>query len=474
MSHNIGTLENVTLRSDDGAGVCGLDLNAREPGPSFVRGLQVEGFDIGIRSNQTAFSMTFEDLTLRKQRVVGMLAEAQCFFVRKLDAELSVPVFHNKGPYGSGLFYDCSFVGSGPAAIITDNAQLVLRNVSQRGYQSLVDCTFEGGADLNEAVLAGDWSPRVGGQVSAFGDHSGPLNLPVEEIPDTPWGAPGSWEVVDGDALLAAWDDADLVQEAIDRAAKKGRATVCIPNLPGTAVRFGRTIRVHGSVQRLIGMHTWMQVTPWFAKQDEPIFRIENGKGPVVLERMFFQDYAGARHESRCYLIDHASKRTLVLRNIGMWGHHPYRNSVTGGKVFIDDTTSQGYVFRDQQVWMRQFNPESNAVMATVDGGSLWVFGSKTECETGTWFHLKGGAQMELLGGYNYPSWRNKNSPAPKPLFVVEEGSRLWASYREQIFHGYMDYPVQVREVRGADTRDLGHAARSGHHFYSVVQAGKE
>ncbi len=46
-ANNLGRLENVVLRSGDGAGVLGLDLTHHDVGPSLVKHVTIEGFDTG-------------------------------------------------------------------------------------------------------------------------------------------------------------------------------------------------------------------------------------------------------------------------------------------------------------------------------------------------------------------------------------------------------------------------------------------
>ena len=61
--HNWGTLEQVTIRSGDGAGAIGLDLSETEFGPALIRDVSIDGFDLGIKTPGQPSSATLEKIT---------------------------------------------------------------------------------------------------------------------------------------------------------------------------------------------------------------------------------------------------------------------------------------------------------------------------------------------------------------------------------------------------------------------------
>jgi hypothetical protein len=105
-------------------------------------------------------------------------------------------------------------------------------------------------------------------------------------------------------------------------------------------------------------------------------------------------------------LFDHASKRTLVLSDLHVQTGAVYINSVTGGKVYIENIccTDQFppnpncYSFKGQKVWARQLNPERANPEVKNENSQLWVLGFKTE-NRGVGYYTCNGGSTEVLGG---------------------------------------------------------------------------
>lgn len=471
MNNNSGSCERVTLRAGKDSGHTGFDLTRHEPGPGLVRYLVVEGFDYGINSVQTCFSMTFEDVKLKGQRKAGIRNNTQTLFLRKIVSDNAVPalVFADESPYGAVMLYDSVFTGTGPAAIVANRPQLILRNVSQKGYGKLVDFSKAKIPDLDGAEVKGDWWPKAGGKVAAFdGTKPAMLNLPVEETPEIAWDAPAKWAVVNPKRLDADFDDSPAIQEALDWAVKNGRTSLFVPG----NVKFGSSITVPAQIRRIIGTDSLSEVAPDLARSKDPVWRIGAGKDPVVIERFFVHDFGNRNPVKNNVWIEHASQRTVVFGRGAMAGG-PYRGlpASKGAKLFIEDVTIADLTITGQNVWMRQWNPETNGVMMTNDGGTVWIFGTKTETAVGTWIRTTGGGRTEVLGGYIYPSWRHQDTPAPPPMFIVDDSSSFSACFKEQVFQGYMCYPVTIRQTRGGETKDLGRECYTDMGLVPIISA---
>jgi hypothetical protein len=372
------------------------------------------------------------------------------------------------------MLYDSVFTGDGPeaattAAIIAHRPQIVLRNVSEHGYAKLVDFAQAGVPDLEGPHQNDDWSPVMGQVTAAFaGTPRTMLKLPVEESPDIPWDQGDKWVIVNPKRLEADYDASPAIQEALNWAARTGRTSVLVPR----SVKFGSTIIVPAQIRRIFGSDKLSEITPDLARSTRAVWHVEAGTEPLVIERFFIHDFGNHNAVKSSAWVEHASQRPLVLARGGIAGP-AYRGlpSSTGAKLFIEDMTLGDLSITGQRVWMRQWNPETNGVMLTNDGGTVWIFGAKTETETGTWIRTTGGGKTEILGGYIYPSWRHQGSPAPKPMFVVDSGSSFSASFKEQVFQGYMCYPVTIRQQRGEQTRDLGRDCYKDMGFVPLVCA---
>jgi len=125
-----------------------------------------------------------------------------------------------------------------------------------------------------------------------------------------------------------------------------------------------------------------------------PAFRLEQGQDVVVFERFIVRPQKWGRQID---LIEHAAANTVVFKH-GRGGI--YRNSVTGGRAFFEDWTSYLRITGPQQVWARQWNPETSAgplTRAVNNGGRLWILLMKTEGH-GVHIENRGGGRAEVLG----------------------------------------------------------------------------
>lgn len=228
-------------------------------------------------------------------------------------------------------------------------------------------------------------------------------------------------------------DDTEYIQAAID----SGASTVYLPR--GTNPNYkgfysiSSPVQIRASVRRVLGTEaTIVSLTP----PGTPALKFVDGiPNIVVLERF---ESAGQGNP----FIEHASSRTLVIRNASAGG---YVN--TGfGDLFLQDV-GLGGTFKNQNVWARQLNVETNGTHLTNDGGNLWILGYKTE-GGGTLIETKNGGKTELLGGLAYAADGNL-----APMFINNESS-VSVSFGEISFNG-APFSVLVRETRNGVTRSL-------------------
>ena len=184
--------------------------------------------------------------------------------------------------------------------------------------------------------------------------------------------------------------------------------------------------------------------------QDKPVFRIEGGnQNPIVLER-FFGNYGGGEF----HWVEQATSRTLVLRNFLTGSGYAYRNTVSGGRLFIEDVTASGWEFEEQKVWARQLNAEGNDTKVLNNGGDVWILAIKTE-GSGTVVETTGGGRTEVLGGLIYPSVGASSFPADQAAFINNESSLTIAGIGESRYGNSGSYPILVQEIRNGSTKTL-------------------
>uniref|UniRef100_A0A7C4QNQ6 Rhamnogalacturonase A/B/Epimerase-like pectate lyase domain-containing protein n=1 Tax=Schlesneria paludicola TaxID=360056 RepID=A0A7C4QNQ6_9PLAN len=430
LNNNQGTVREVTVRSSDPErrGKAGLALVTNWPGPALFDRVRVEGFDLGIWSTISQYSLVFDRLELVGQREVGIENVNQTLSLRRLRSQNTVPAIRTSGSGAVIHVFDSELIGGdakADAIVVTGGAAVVAFRLKTDGYGTAIRHS----AGKEEKTV-------LGPTVSGFSTHPllptnateppAPLaqveDAPITELPPltewadiTTYGAkPVKDKVVE--------DAGPAIQKAID----SGKPVVYFP--AGTyAIR--TTVRVRGKVARLIGMESRIRGLTG----TEPVWRIEDGDAPAVIFERFEGDYEST---SSCYF-EHACTRPLVLRQMMNSG---YRNTVRGGTVFLDDVCGTNWEFTGQTVWARQLNPEAKGkadfnIRAT--DSRLWLLGVKTEGPK-TVLTAKGG-RSELWGGFFYASRGTDNGAAAIDLndsdFVGGWVNHLGGSYQPQVRH---------------------------------------
>ncbi len=434
---NQGSMRQVTIRSGDGQGVHGLDMNfTDEIGPLLIKNVTVNGFQYGIRTGFTVNSQTLENITLNNQSVYGFYNTGQVINIRKLTSNNAVTAIYNAG--GRMTVIDSTLNGTGNAAgqpaIKSDfPLDLVIRNITTSGYQSAV---VNAGTTLTGPSISEFISGSI---VSQFPTPSKTLNLPIKETPDVPWDDPVTtpWaNVVSYGAIPNdGKDDTAAIQAAID----SGKTTVY---LPVGAYTLQGTVLLRNNVRRIIGTEANVEVPNTVS----PGFKVVDGASPTVVFERIGSGYFSTP------TIDNASSRTLVLRDATNVSGH-----MTGtGDIFIENVVSnpfQNWVFNGQNVWARQFNVENEGTHITNNGGNLWILGLKTE-RGGTLIDTRAGGKTELLGGFAYTTTSGSDGEQESPMFINNESS-ISITLGEINYGGGAPYSTYVRETRGGVTRDL-------------------
>ncbi|GAB4456361.1 MAG: hypothetical protein OHK0029_14120 [Armatimonadaceae bacterium] len=445
IANNQGTFREVTIRSGDGSGVTGLDLAyTDEIGPCLIKNVTVEGFDVGIRCAHAVDSITFDQITLRDQKVAGLRNSGQCVSIRGLNSRNGVPaVINDRYPSVMALI-DSQLQGVGISAqqtgAIVNEGTLFARNIKTAGYKGPMLAVernqsappsenFVTGPQIKGGTITEAVSPRA---IALFGEvaKAGSLNLPVRETPEVPWDDLSDWAnvVAFGADLTGKQDATDALQKAID----SGKPTVYLPN--GT-YRVDGAVLLRGNVRRLIGCEARMT--------GNGRIRFVAGTAPVVVvERI-----------DRMVSIVHASSRTLVVRHSGLEG---YSNEPAGtGPFFVEDVVGGQWRIKNQNVWARQLNIEVPTTKILNDGGTLWILGYKTE-RGGTLCETINGGRTEIVGGFAYAT----SGPKTDPMFTVRD-ARMSATFGEACFNGN-PFRVVVSETRSGQTRLLNRGETLG------------
>ncbi len=451
-SNNFGRLENVVLRSGDGAGVMGLDLTHHDVGPALVKHVTIEGFDTGTQIHYQDYSMTFEHLVLRNQRVVGIRNKGNILAIRKLMSENTVPAIIAEGPNSMVTLLDSELTGgsSDQPAIHSDGGLYALR-VQTAGYKCAIEkqqLVSQNPSVWKDSIVPGpDLTEYVGDTiVTGHGTSQSALQLPIEETPEPPVPPVSEWVSVASFRDQCIGDDwGPALQAAIDSGAK-------VIYLPRTeAYSFSTPVRLHGAVERLVGLGGNLNWNGNVWKGDRPRNQTETeGAAPPLLifdepdaSRVVVLDRLSVVH------LQHSSPATLVLRSSTP---NRYTTGAAGGKLFAEDIAGADWHFdHPQAVWVRQWNPESHETGPCVQsrGATIWSLGFKTEYESQK-FLAEDNAQTEILGAFIYPIGQ---IPEDRPIFE-NRNSRMSLVYGTSAYHA--NHKVHVRDVQGVDIREIG------------------
>lgn len=441
-SNNQGGIRNVTIRSHDGQGRAGLAMDRAWPGPSAYTNLKVIGFDYGIFAIGPEYSLTFENITLENQRVAGINNTWNLLSIRNLTSRNAVPVIKSEGanPNDTRSFtvvVNGNFSGGSRlnAAIEVNAGNIFLRNITTTGYQGVIK--------QGDKVMPGNTvTEYASNQVySLFSTLQKSLNLPVQEVPIVPWDDIKLWANVEtyGAKANDDKDDADGIQQALD----SGKTTIYFPN---GNYKIGKTLHIRGSVRRIIGLESSLEVIDPLKSQTSSVFRFEEGNQDVVVLERFATNFGNFKY----IWFEHASPKALVLKNIAINSAKSYRNTVGSGRLFIEDVAGGDWVFNQQQVWARQLNPENEGTKIINNGGQVWILGLKTE-KVGTVVETNAGGKTEILGGLLYPI---QPVPAEQPAFINNESS-LSVSIAESCYAANFNYKVIVKATQNGVTKTL-------------------
>ncbi len=449
-SNNQGGIRDVTIRSSDGQGRAGLAMDKAWPGPSMIKNVRVIGFDYGIFAIGPEYSLTFEHITLENQKVAGINNIWNLLSIRGLTSRNAVPVIKSGASDNPNdgrsytLVIDGNFTGGSAdkAAIEVNAGSVFARNIRTSGYQAVV----KKGGDVVPGTSIAEY---VSGQTySLFSSPQRSLNLPVVEVPAVPWDDVSKWANVEGYGASGKDDKDDTagIQSALD----SGKTTVYFPT---GNYKVSNTLRVRGNVRRIVGLESYLEVINRLKSQTSPVFRFEGRNQDVVVLERFNTNFGSFNYT----WFEHASPKTLVLRNIAINSAKSYRNRTGAGRLFIEDVTGGNWVFDHQEVWARQLNPENEGTKIVNNGGKLWILGLKTE-KVGTVVETKAGGKTEILGGLVYPI---QPVPAEQPAFI-NNGSSLSVSIAESCYSGDYNYKVIIKETRDGVTKTLPNKAIPG------------
>lgn len=84
-ANNVGWIRRVTIRSEDSNAAIGLDQSFSDQiGPMITTDVTITGFDIGLAISKSVDSLAYERVTIEDPKYVGVLADEQVAFFRRI------------------------------------------------------------------------------------------------------------------------------------------------------------------------------------------------------------------------------------------------------------------------------------------------------------------------------------------------------------------------------------------------------
>lgn len=409
ISNNGGGLRDITIRSEDGQGVVGLDFRAPWDGPALYKGVTIDGFDVGIWTAHSTISTDMDGVTLKNQRVVGIRNDEHPLTIRNLNSENTVPALELNGEGSLTILFDSQLLGkdSLKPAIIHNDGEIYAFNVKISGYDapiqgngkrsfedgrfSYISYPFQSVVDRNSAN--NNTTEEYYNTISKI--H--PLPIVFKDTPPVPWEPLSQWvSVTEFANLVRDGDWTPAIQAAID----SGKSTVYFPN---DEYYLKDTVIIRGKVRVFQGLNSFLFPLVPGSFKEKPLIRVEDGSSPqIFIDRV--AHYGKSPEETPVFLENATSRDLIVTDSRGL----SYRNTSQGtGDVFLEDVVTYSVEFdHPQQAYIHQLNLEGQQTKVINKGAEVYIQGFKSE-GTGTLISNIGSEALTvLLGGIDYPANR--------------------------------------------------------------------
>ena len=423
---NIAQIRNVTLRSGDGNGSCGL-LMKRPPVIGYHSDITIEGFDYGMVSRVGhATAPIFEWVTLRNQNKAGVLLEEKekdegghgqaTLSMRHVRSEGAAPAAQLKVDGGHLVLLDSQLntTGNAPAVDLVQG-QLFLANVETNAKVAVET------HDENALKSNGQVKLYVSGQTVASAQGAGDFDtklarMTVQEAPTDSWpSGPDEWATPAqfGAKADGVNDDTAAIQAALD--AGKPYVFLTQGNYKTSA-----PIKIPAGVRHINGM---------FRYNSKLEFEVsENSDAPLIFSDTFGSD------------VRHDAKRPLLL-DMAMAQYSNTRRAA-GSTLYLLNG-SYPSVKRNPakvNVFAWSLNNEGKGLPVVFDKTRTWVLGMKTE--RGPVLNAKGGSRVEIYGATigvrpGDPAIRVENSQL---VLVANSSAGDWPSDK-----------IAIAEVQGGE-----------------------
>ncbi|MDA3962250.1 MAG: glycosyl hydrolase family 28-related protein [Planctomycetota bacterium] len=427
LASNRGTMEEITVRSGDGAGRAGVSCSRAWPGPALVKSVLVEGFDYGLTQRSMDCSMTYEHLTFRGQHKAAIRGTGSPFMsLRGIISDNAVPAFDVEGKNAVVNVLDSRFTytgtGDAPPAMIA-KCRMVLKGIASKGYAVLLaDSDGKTTIKATAEPLAFYSSEAPKRQIA------GPNEVPNLEVLETPTWHHNDFSKWASPKPYALGSRTAGIQEAIDSGAE-------IVYLPHGTYHISEEIILRGNLRKLIGCESDINTAK---DMDHAMRFIGSADSSVIIE-----------HISGGGEVIHDGAGTLTIRKCDLG----YRNTIRGsGDAFLEDGMfKRSQVLFPQRFFARQYNSEyGSRAQLTVRHADAWVLGLKVEGDHQALLTIGGRTECYAL----YSMTGKKGSPQP---YIENREGWVAVSTREG---GQGTHRIRVKDTWNGETKSWTKAPR--------------
>lgn len=384
-------LRNVTIRSSDGAGVCGLWMPSGAM-QGCVMDTSIVGFDYGIHitklNEPQEMTPAFEHVALFSQRKAGLRIENGGTAIRRLRCDQSQTGATAIEVAGDGVqlvLIESALVGreGSPAAVVLTQKErqcLYVRDLVLGGYRVAIQQAERQPVAGPRVVEYLNYPPIV----AVPGTPARSLRLEIKDAPVIPTFPPEQWANVN--SFGAKGDGQTEDSEAIQKAFLSGKPVIYFPS---SAYVITNSIRVPATVQRIELLGASIIRESW-AKERVAFDVAEKSQQPILITDSGNWVPIGIR-----------APRTVVVRHMSGTVHTWTQPSV---ETFLENCAYvghyQSFCIKGQKTWARGVNNETGAGSHFVcNGGTLWILGFKTQHIYCPAFDVQNGGRLEVLGG---------------------------------------------------------------------------
>ena len=469
-SSNSGAVRNVSVISSDENfdGYAGILLDRGMEG--VFENISVTGFDYGIKMLDSYAPVVFENIILKNQKQTGFLSTNSNIVIRNIKSYNASAPIRFEGYWSTVALFDSEFIcnipdGKGCVTVVDGDAYI--KNVKTEGYKWPL--IIGSNCDYFDPIIEEVWTADE--VYNLFNKERKTLNVPYESTPEE-FKITSTGDIAFVDDFGAIGDGKTDSTEAIQNAFNSGKPAIYF----GAGHYF-----VDGSitVPESVKLVDFMYCDFYSGKN------LENakGKGFFVINEdsedilTFKNVFTWEKFYGYFRFINHAAKRTLVLKDCHTQCAGMYFNTVEGSKVFMDNVActmaANDYCtvipceFHGQKVWAKNLNPERADVAILNDHSDLYIMGIKSE----KFGNRPQAVAIETINGGNtvgYGLYSGIGVPGT-PLYINNE-SNINLMFTVRAYSATQFWDVFVQETINGETRELKYydTSRIGKFYYRV------